>query len=425
MAVLRRLRLENFGCFPEAALDLAPFTVLVGPGDAGKSTLLAGILSYRMLAEAEAAHAGDVAAALGMPALRWHRAAADARCTISVEGAVAGAVAGAAPLPFAATTSLDVDGRRARLARQELRVGDEAWSWRADTGRIAIEAGDDALEPMPGGVWFELDVDYAARNPWGAGFVEDIQALHEAQQRWLPAFLALRQQLQGCRIFRLTPEALRAPSPPARGDGVPALGEDGAGLATVLSVLAGVARRRVGAIEEQLVRAVPWLSGFQVLPTPEGGHRLAFMLAGAPAGTRIEADQVGGSVLLLLGYLALRHHPAPPALMLVEEPERSMHPRWLGDLVGLLRGMTTSSSSSSPTDAAPASQVIVTTHAPALLDAVRPEEAFFVHRGADGAAAVTRFDAIPEIDALLRETTLGALWAARGEARLHALARDR
>lgn len=424
MTILRRLRLENFGCFPRATLDLAPFTVLVGPGDAGKSTLLASILSYRMLAAADAAHAGDVAAALGMPALRWHRAAADARCTIAVEGAVEGAVAGDPSLPFAATTHLQADGRRARLARQELRMGDEGWSWRADTGRIAIEAGDDALEPMPGGVWMELDVDYAARSPWSEGFVEDIEALHAAQQRWLPGFLSLRRRLQGCRVFHLTPEALRAPSPPARGEEVPALGEDGAGLATVLSVLAGVARRRVDAIEEQLVAAVPWLAGFQVLPTPAGGHRLVFVLEGAPAGTRIEADQVGGGVLLLLGYLVLRHHPAPPALMLVEEPERCMHPRWLGDLAGLLRGLT-SSSSSLAADAAPASQVIVTTHAPALLDAVRPEEAFFVHRGEDGAASVTRFDAIPEIDALLREAPLGALWAAHGEARLHALARGR
>jgi predicted ATPase len=229
----------------------------------------------------------------------------------------------------------------------------------------------------------------------------------------------VREHIRNHRIFRLSPAALGAPSAPARSDVIPSLGKDGAGLPTLLSVLAGAERRRLDAIEDQLVAAVPTLAGFQILPTPEGHHRLAFTLKGSQ--TRIEASQMSDGVLLLLGYLSLLHHPRPPAVLLLEEPELGMHPRWLADIVRLLRTLTTAA----PAEAAPArpaTQVIVTTHAPALLDQVRPGEAFFLHRGADGAATATRFDAIHDIEERLQGSSLGALWTALGEDRLHELA---
>lgn len=416
MALLRRVTLENFGCFSRASLELAPLSVLVGPNDAGKTTLLNGILAHHLLATGQVAPQDDLAVALGMPALLWHGAAPDARCALELTGELTGDE----PVAFTSTAHLTGDRAGWRLTQQDVHIAGARWSWHGHSARIAISMEDDDDAYLGNGPWVELDLDldYAAGSPWSEGFAHDIGQLDASHQGWLEAFLQLRARLRNQQVFRLGPAALRAPSPPARADEVPMLAPDGAGLPTLLSMLAGTDRQRLDAIETALVAAVPALAGLHILPTPEGHHRLVFTLAGSR--TRVEASQVSDGVLLLLGYLSVLHHPRPPALLLLEEPAQGMHPRWLGHVVGLLRALTTGAAADNLRPR-PATQVIVTTHVPALLDHVGPGEAFFLRRDQDGAATATRFDAIPDIDERLRETTLGALWRDLGEDGLHRL----
>jgi len=215
-------------------------------------------------------------------------------------------------------------------------------------------------------------------------------------------------------IYQLSPTALKQPSPPARGEEVPLLSPDGAGLPTLLSVLSGAERGRVDRIEQQFTKAVPSLAGFRVLPTPDGGHRLAFKLAGG--GAQVEAAQVSDGALFFLAFLSMLHHPRSPGVLLLEEPENGVHPSRLRDIVRLLRGLTKADGDR------PATQVIMTTHSPYLLDEVRPEEAFFFHRREDGGATATRFDGVDKIAERLQDYGLGELWTAYGEERLAALA---
>jgi len=69
-------------------------------------------------------------------------------------------------------------------------------------------------------------------------------------------------------------------------------------------------------------------------------------------------------VKLLLFVVSLVHHPSPPRIVLLEEPENGVHPRRLGEIMSLLHEVTQGKYGDHP------AQVILTTHSPYLLDHV-------------------------------------------------------
>ena len=76
--------------------------------------------------------------------------------------------------------------------------------------------------------------------------------------------------------------------------------------------------------------------------------------------------------LKMLAYLTLLHDPVPPPFIGIEEPENFLHPRLLYGLAEECR------------EAARATQVLVTTHSPFFLDALRPEEVRVLWRDESG-----------------------------------------
>ena len=76
--------------------------------------------------------------------------------------------------------------------------------------------------------------------------------------------------------------------------------------------------------------------------------------------------------LKMLAYLTLLHDPVPPPFIGIEEPENFLHPCLLYGLAEECR------------EAAGATQVLVTTHSPFFLDALRPEEVRVLWRDESG-----------------------------------------
>jgi hypothetical protein len=348
---------------------------------------------------------GDVGRALDMPALVWHRAESQ-RCVIELEGhaldwfefvAVIGRQGEGHVLMQQAMTV-----ERRDLGRQKL----ERWIWERATNHYEyIHDPQDTINSI-------ASTGFDGSNPWTRDFRDDFARRGQPMPPWLSPFMDVRSRLAGTRIFRFSPTALRTPSAAAATAIVPQLEANGAGLPTLLSVLAGAEPERFRAIQQELTAAVPQLAGFKVLPTPQGGHRLVFTLAGSLA--PLEASQVSDGALLFLAYASLVHHPEPPAVLLIEEPENGVHPSRLRTIAKLLRRLT------EPSEQRPATQIIMTTHSPYLLDEhVQPDEAFFCHRDDSGAATVTRFDAIPDLEGRLADYSLGELWTAYGEKDLY------
>ena len=101
----------------------------------------------------------------------------------------------------------------------------------------------------------------------------------------------------------------------------------------------------------------------------------------------------------MLAYLALLHDPDPPQLIGIEEPENQLHPRLLPELAEECRS------------AAASAQLMVTTHSPFFLNALRPDEAWVLYRTADGFTKARRVSDMQGIKEFMAEgALLGQLW---------------
>ncbi|MFB6888555.1 AAA family ATPase [Kitasatospora sp. NPDC056327] len=111
------------------------------------------------------------------------------------------------------------------------------------------------------------------------------------------------------------------------------------------------------------------------------------------------ADASFGTVRLL-SLLAMLYDPAPPALTCVEELDHGLHPQALELLVERLR------------EASERSQFIVTTHSPALVDRLEPEEFVVCERDENGASRIPSLsaDEVRDIRTASEGLPLGELW---------------
>lgn len=143
--------------------------------------------------------------------------------------------------------------------------------------------------------------------------------------------------------------------------GIPELGSDGSGVAALVDYLLRRDRARFNQFAAALRERVPGLQEVNVgTPSPQR-RQLSFLIEN---GLEIPADRASVGVRLLVFFLALVHHPDPPGIILLEEPENGVHPRRLADIVHLLRDISQGTPGGRPT------QVILTTHSPYLLDHV-------------------------------------------------------
>jgi predicted ATPase len=76
--------------------------------------------------------------------------------------------------------------------------------------------------------------------------------------------------------------------------------------------------------------------------------------------------------LKMLAYLTVLYDPSPPQVIGIEEPETQLHPRLLPELAEECR------------KAAGHGQLMVTTHSPFFVNALRPEEVWVLYRSEKG-----------------------------------------
>ena len=88
-----------------------------------------------------------------------------------------------------------------------------------------------------------------------------------------------------------------------------------------------------------------------------GEFTLEFLLNLSNGGAQFAASDVSDGTLRALGTLIAAYQRPRPSLMVIEEPEASIHPGALGVILDVLWAASRSS------------QVVVTTHSPEILDA--------------------------------------------------------
>lgn len=354
--MLVTLAIANYRSLRDLSLPLQPLTVVAGANGSGKSNLHRAL---RLLAEtaqggviAALAREGGVASAFWAGPERFSR----------------GMRAGSEPVQ---------GGPRQQRARLMLGFAD------ADFG-YAIDLGLPPPPRSPESAVFALDPEIKLECLWAGPVLRpasllverrgpllrcrrhrDWQALDHHLPAWesmlaravdpqaVPELLTVRERVRGWRFYDHFRSDADAPARASRiGTRTPVLAHDGADLAAALATIREIGD--AGALDAAVDAAFP---GCSVQFAVQDGR---FSLALAQPGLLrpLAASEWSDGTLRYLLWVAALLTPRPPPLMVLNEPETSLHPELLPALAQLIA------------DAAQRTQLWVITHSARLIAAL-------------------------------------------------------
>ena len=359
--MIQTLAVGDYRSLRELVLGLQPLTLITGPNGSGKSNI------YRALRLLAGAAQGQLIPALaregGLQSTLWAGPEQPSRAVRSGDR------------PLEGTT-------RKRVVSLRLGFSGDAFSYAIDLGLPTPTSSAFARDPeiKREVIWTGTQFRQAsllidrrgglvqARRPDGefdlilqdlASF--DTMLTHYADPQRAPETLLLREQMRGWRFYDQLRTDRDAPARrPQIGTHTPVLGDEGADLAAALQTIEEIGDR--DALHDAIDDAFP---GARVeVVGAEGAFEVTLRQEGLLRPLRA-AELSDGTLRYLLLAAALLT-PRPPELLILNEPETSLHPDLLPALARLIAA------------AATASQVIVVSHAPGLIDALSSEPACHV-----------------------------------------------
>ena len=173
---------------------------------------------------------------------------------------------------------------------------------------------------------------------------------HVADPRNTPEMLLLRESMRAWRFYDQFRTDVDAPArPPQIGTYTPILGNDGADLAAAVQTIRAIGDGE--ALDAAVADAFP---GSRLLMGNAAG-RLVLLMEQHGLLRPLEAPELSDGTLRYLLWIAALLTPRPPTLMVLNEPETSLHPDLLPALARLMAR------------AAEHTQIIVVTHASQLV----------------------------------------------------------
>jgi predicted ATPase len=157
----------------------------------------------------------------------------------------------------------------------------------------------------------------------------------------------------------------------------PVLNRTGDNLAGVFASLQEGQRQRV---VQELCRMVPSLRDVDIQRTGTRAQRLKFR-DWWKTDMWFTPDRVADTALLLLAYLVLPYQAPPPDVITLDMPERTLPPVLMGELMKLMRGLSTGEFSGIPV------QVVIATASPRLLRHAEAREVRVLSRSPDDGAS--------------------------------------
>lgn len=215
-------------------------------------------------------------------------------------------------------------------------------------------------------------------------------ALAEAGFFFRPAIM-LRDEIRNWSFHNIIPGVARQPY---REQANAILGPAGENLATILHRMNP---EEHASIVHGLKGIVP---GFKELGTAKlpVEDTLAFQIIEDELNEAINPISVSDGTVRLLALLVLTTWIAPRAsLIAIEEPENGVHPHLAEHIVDMLRS------------ASEHTQLIVTTHAPDLLDHLEPSEVILCDKE-DGFTKLRMASSVADIEQFRQHFSLGELW---------------
>jgi predicted ATPase len=352
--VLNTLAVENYRSLRRLVLPLRRLNVVTGANGTGKSSVYRAL---RLLAEAS--RNGAVAALAregGLPSTLWAGPA-------TVGGAVR-----RGEHPVQGTVRTERVSLRLGFAGDEFgycidlglpRPSDSAFALDPEIKRECVWSGPvlrpaTLLSDRAGGVVQLRDTDGTWQRVHTTLRSFDSMLSEVADPQRAPDLLTLRERIRSWRFYDQLRTDAAAPARSSRvGTRTPVLDNDGADLAAALQTI-----REIGdasALDKAVEHAFP---GSRVDVTSEAGRfELAFHQHGLLRPLR-SAELSDGTLRYLLWVAALLT-PRPPAMLVLNEPETSLHPDLLPPLADLIVTASTHT------------QVVVVSHASTLVRALQ------------------------------------------------------
>ena len=209
-----------------------------------------------------------------------------------------------------------------------------------------------------------------------------------------PRVNALRRFITGWYLSYLTADSTRGTPEAGPQERLSATGDN---LPNVIQYLKEQHPDRLSRILTILSRRVPQLERVDAELMADG--RLLLQIKDAPFTQPILSKFASDGTLKMLAYLVVLNDPSPPQLVGIEEPENHLHPRLLPELAEECRA------------ASSVTQLMVTSHSPFFVNALKPRELWVLYRDADGytqARCAVAMKGIPEF--VSQGMQLGYLW---------------
>jgi len=368
--LLNRIRLENLLSFSQANLELLPLNVLIGANASGKSNLIRSIHLLRSLPKGIGTTIAE-----GGGIRDWVNKRTEGIASIAIWNA--------------SGSKSDTEHEADPDYEICLRAIGQDFEIPREVLKGAFSRAGSRLNPF--GPLVSKD-DFLPNLPQAASVLEIFRSPRE-EKIW-----PLAQRLEAIRLYR---EFQTGPGTPTRnGSSASAfkgyLSEDGGNLAGLLDKM-----RHLGEsvkINDYLHR---FYEGFtEAYAYSAGAITQTFVREkGLGARNAVSAVALSDGTLRVLCLLVVLLDPEPPPLACIEEPEIGLHPDAIRMIAELL------------VQASQRTQLIVTTHSPALIDALsdRPESVVVCERDFDGFTQFKRLKSA-DLERWLERYSLGELW---------------
>ena len=390
--MITRFQVQNYKALRDVTLDLTPIHVLIGPNDAGKTSILEAMTALCRSVDysLEEAFTGSWQ---GSDLVWRHTPYLPVSLGVTLEEEQF-------QLEYQLSCIFTLNERTIYMESEHSKHIKESHT--VDLRGFSHNTGTSGI------------CSFASLSPLGISTDNEQQAtiafIHHALSgvhfyRWEPRFLALPVAPDTKRRFRME--------------------SSGFGLALCLDDILGYDREQFIHLENRFRAIFPQIKTIRLMQEPAyrglADDRLHTpMLEQADGkgiyfefvnGQQVPASQTSDGVLLVLAYLAVFYLPLPhrPRVVLVEEPENGIHPKRLHDVLGILRDLIKEQTTS---------QVILTTHSPYVLDLFEPKKVSLCRMTADGSVSVHRLSESQTVREQLDIFTLGEIWTAEGDAAL-------
>lgn len=400
--MITTLSIDHFKAIASATIPLGPITVLVGPNDSGKSTILQALMAL--------SRCGDQACFGVEHLLECSPAVAVTQGDESsdIEITAAGTCGGRSQQqPY--RYSMSIDSLPEALSEERVE-----WGGRRVLSAVSDSSGVMDANGQRAGAWSGENTvlslvahERSSRSP-GASANEVVKAvskgmlatrIREADADAGTICKAIADDLRAT-LVRLDARAIARPSPL----GAPVL-PDGSGLVGIVDELltSGVGDEQINRVNKAIQTLSPHVKTVAARLHSSGGKELHFALR---TGTVVPASQMSDGIVLAAA-LVLVSQSSGSRRLLIEEPENGLHPRQLKVIADTIRSIAE----------AQGTQVVLTTHSPLLLNHFAADEVVLVTRDQAG-VRVQRMSDSQGLDDLASEMALGELWYNVGDSNL-------